>query len=105
MRPCVRSPAVATGLWPVRSTSKLFEERLTELWLQDTYLFATCAAKSKQSGGRNREIPDKPFEWVNNIVNQAHQLPQNNQKRFGYKSRKTAPKYHPPQRHHRTPAT
>src|SRR5260370_40900843 len=83
MRPCVRSPAVATGLWPVRSTSKLFEERLTELWLQDTYLFATCAAKSKQSGGQTRKMWSTRFDGSHDIAAKAPRLHQTNQKVSG----------------------
>src|SRR5437867_12838541 len=78
--------SVATGLWPVRPTSSLVEERLTEPWLQATSL-AICAANSKHSGGMIGKIRSTRLDGINDIKIKPPTLQQSSQKVSGDISR------------------
>src|SRR6266571_1682947 len=75
----------AASFFVVRS-KLCIEERLAEPWLQAVH-FPTCAASSKQSGGKIRSTR---FEGTSDITTRPPTLQQTSQKVSGDISRKTA---------------
>src|SRR6266436_9737434 len=80
------SPQPSEGGWPVRPTSSLVEERLTEPWLQATSL-AICAANSKHSGGMIGKIRSTRLEGISDIKIKPPTLQQSSHKVSGDMSR------------------
>src|SRR6266403_888173 len=80
------SPKPCEGGWPVRPTSSLVEDRLTEPWLQATSL-AICAANSKHSGGIIGKIRSTRLDGINDIKIKPPALQQSSQKVSGEISR------------------